>query len=166
MDPSHALVPRPAPALQQRAGDLDRSAVCDQLSAHFAAGRLREDELDARLGAAVHASTLLELRRLTADLPPADLSPAGLPPAPALTVRPGWSAFDVVALLTVIGCLGLAALLMLGLTVGGAGGMAVLGFLGGSVAATGGAALTHLAHRGWARTQAADGRDAQRPRIA
>lgn len=163
MHPTDALAPRPATALQQRAGDLDRSAVCDQLSAHFAAGRLREDELDARLSAAVHATTVLELRRLTADLPPADLPVL----APAAAVRPGWTALDVVALLAVIGCLGLAALLVLGLAVGGAGGMAVLGFLGGSVAAVGGAALTHLAHRGWSRTQQAGAaRDAQRPRIA
>jgi len=161
MDPSDALAPRPASALQQRAGDLDRSAVCDELSAHFAAGRLREDELDARLGAAVHATTLLELRRLTADLP---LRTSVAPPV--VVVRPVWTALDVVALLAVIGCLGLAGLLMLGLAVGGAGWMAALGFLGGSVAAVGGAALTHLAHRGHARLRAAAEQDAQRPRIA
>ncbi|MBP2418279.1 DUF1707 domain-containing protein [Microlunatus capsulatus] len=162
MHPSDALAPRSATALQQRAGDLDRSAVCDQLSAHFAAGRLRDDELDARLEAAVHATTLLELRRLTADLPLVDRPPA----APLPPVRPAWTVLDVVALLAVLGCLGLAGLLMLGLAVGGAGQVAVLGFLGGSVAAVGGASLAHLAHRGWARSQAAAAREAQRPRIA
>ncbi|SDS02087.1 protein of unknown function [Friedmanniella luteola] len=163
MDPSHALTARPSTALAQRAGDTDRSAVCDELSAHFAAGRLREDELDARLGAAVHATTLLELRRLTADLPATPPAPG---PSPRVGARPAWTALDVVALLAVVGCLGLAALLMLALTVGGAGGMAALGFLGGSVAAVGGASLAHLVHRGWARAQAAAERDAQRPRIA
>ena len=161
MDPSDSLTLRPSSVLQQRAGDLDRHAACDLLSAHFAAGRLREDELDARLGAAVHATTLLELRRLTADLPP----------LPHPVVRPAevstaWTALDVGALLAVVGCLGVALLTMLVLGVGGQDGLAAAGFLGGSLAAVGGAGLDHLAHRGWARSRDAARRDVQRPRIA
>ncbi|GAA1427919.1 hypothetical protein GCM10009616_06380 [Microlunatus lacustris] len=162
MDPSDSSFLRPS-ALQQRAGDLDRNAVCDQLAAHFAAGRLGEDELDARLGAAVHATTLLELRRLTADLP---LRASAPPPRPAAPARLGWIALDVLALLAVIGGLGLAVLLVLGLSIGGAGWLAAFGFVGGSVAAVEGASLAHLAHRGHARMRAAAEQDAQRPRIA
>lgn len=161
MDPSNSLALRSTSVLQQRAGDLDRNAACDQLSAHFAAGRLREDELDARLGAAVHATTLLELRRLTADLPPLpgrDVRP--------VVAAPGWTVLDVAALLAVVGCLGVAVLMMLLLGMSGQDGLAAAGFLGGSVAAVGGAALAHLAHRGRARSRAAAERDAQRPRIA
>ena len=46
-----------------------------------------------------------------------------------------WTVLDVVALLAVLGCLGLAALLVLVLGAQGAGSYVVLGFLGGSVAA-------------------------------
>jgi hypothetical protein len=163
MDTSGPLVPLPA-ALHQRAGDADRSAVCDQLAAHYAAGRLREEELDARLSAAVSAPTLVELRRLVGDLP--SLTPAA-PPAPVPTgVR--WNVLDVVALLAVVGCLGFAGLAVLALGAGGSPGLVVAGFLGGSVAAVGGAALAHLAHRGWQRTlaRAVAETAGQRPRIA
>ena len=160
MDPSDSLTLRPSSVLQQRAGDVDRNAACEHLSAHFAAGRLGEDELAARLGAAVHATTLLELRRLTADLPPLP-RPVLRPAAP-----PTWTVLDVVALLSVVSCLGFALLAMLVLGVSGAGGLAAAGFLGGSVAAVGGAGLAHLAHRSWARSRAAAAREAQRPRIA
>jgi Domain of unknown function (DUF1707) len=162
MDTPGPLVP--LPALHQRAGDNDRSAVCDQLAAHFAAGRLREDELDARLSAAVAAPTLVELRRLVSDLP--NLAPAARPaPAPAGW---RWSLLDVVALLAVVGCLGFAGLAVLALGASGSPGLVVAGFLGGSVAAVGGAALAHLAHRGWQRslTRAAAEAAGQRPRIA
>jgi hypothetical protein len=164
MDTPAPLVPLPA-ALHQRAGDADRSAVCDQLAAHYAAGRLREDELDARLSAAVSAPTLVELRRLVSDLP--TLSPAAPRPAP-VPVGVRWSVLDVVALLAVLGCLGFAGLAILALSAGGSPGLVVAGFLGGSVAAVGGAALAHLAHRGWQRTLARTAAEAagQRPRIA
>lgn len=148
MDPSRPLVPLPTSGLHQRAGDLDRAAVCDQLSAHYAAGRLRPEELEARLGAAVAAETLLDLRRLVSDLP---LAPAPVPPpAPRLApVRPavGWRPLDVLALLTVIGCLFTAELMLLTLGMTDQGWLVVGGLLGGSVAALGGGALTHLLHR-------------------
>jgi hypothetical protein len=150
MDTPGPLVPLPA-GLHQRAGDADRSAVCDQLAAHYAAGRLREDELDARLSAAVSAPTLVELRRLVSDLP-SPTAPAP-PPAP-LPYGARWSVLDVVALLAV--------------GASGSPGLVVAGLLGGSVAAVGGAALAHLAHRGWQQTlqRAAAEAGGQRPRIA
>jgi hypothetical protein len=163
MDTYRPLVPLPATGLHQRAGDLDRSAVCDQLSTHYAAGRLRPDELDARLGAAVTAETLLDLRRLVSDLP---LAPA---PAPARTQapRPTWGLLDVLALLALIGALGFAALMVLVLGAGDRSWLVVAGFFGGSVAAVGGASATHLVHRGLRVRQDRPGPDAgQRPRIA
>jgi DNA-binding HxlR family transcriptional regulator len=55
-----------------RAGDADRDAAAAALSEHFAQGRLTLDELDARLDAALTATTHGELSRVVWDLP--DLS--------------------------------------------------------------------------------------------
>ncbi|WP_375423207.1 DUF1707 domain-containing protein [uncultured Friedmanniella sp.] len=146
MDSSRPLVPLPTTALHQRAGDADRSAVCDQLSTHFAAGRLSPEDLDARLSAAMTAGTVLDLRRLLQDLP---LAPApGLAPARPPTSGAGWNVLDVLALLAVIGCLAVAAVAILGLGINGQSALLVAGFAGGCVAALGGAALAHLVHRG------------------
>jgi DNA-binding PadR family transcriptional regulator len=57
----------PAPHL--RAGDADRDAAAAALSEHFAQGRLTLDELNARLDAALTATTHGELSRATQDLP-------------------------------------------------------------------------------------------------
>jgi hypothetical protein len=59
----------PAPHL--RAGDADRDAAAAALSDHFAQGRLTLDELNARLDAALTATTHGELSRATRDLPAA-----------------------------------------------------------------------------------------------
>lgn len=162
MDTPGPLVPAalPFPYAGQRAGDLERSAVCDQLSVHFAAGRLSPEELDGRLGAAMAAPTLLELRRLVSDLPPA------ASPAPAAPAAPGrWNAFDVLALLTALGCLAFAFLTVLVLGLEANGVALVAGLFGGSIAAVGGAAATHVAHRAWQRSRVRRV-EAQRPRIA
>jgi hypothetical protein len=52
-----------------RASDLDRERAVEFLKAHYADGRLREDELAWRTDAAYRAVTLSDLDRLTADLP-------------------------------------------------------------------------------------------------
>jgi hypothetical protein len=62
----------------RRVGDLERAACCDELAEHFAAGRLREDELETRLDGAVRAVTDVDLRRLVADLPPLRSAPSPL----------------------------------------------------------------------------------------
>jgi len=154
------LVPRPA-GLHQRAGDLERSAVCDELAAHFAAGRLGPDELDARLGAAMAAPTLVELRRLVADLPGPVAPPVPSRPAPA-----GWTAGDLLALLIVLGVLvvGGLAVLLLGFT--GQVALVVVGVLSAGGGAAGGAALHHLQHRGRQQAAATAVEQAQRPRMA
>ena len=52
-----------------RASDLDRERAVEFLKAHYAAGRLRHDELAMRSDAAYRAVGLSELDWLTADLP-------------------------------------------------------------------------------------------------
>lgn len=58
-----------------RASDAERSAVADQLSAHFGAGRLDQAEFDERLSRAMAAKTRGELGPLLADLPSLDAAP-------------------------------------------------------------------------------------------
>jgi hypothetical protein len=53
-----------------RASDEDRERAASEIRAHFAAGRLTDDELSERLDAAYHARTQGELRELRRDLPP------------------------------------------------------------------------------------------------
>lgn len=164
MNTPRSLVPLPTAGLHQRAGDFERSAVCDQLSTHFAAGRLRSDELDVRLTAAVNAETLLDLRRLVSDLPLAPAPPPPLPPAPPA----GWRTIDTLAMLAVIGCSGFALLMILVLGVSLQSWLLLGGLFGGAIAAVGGASLTHLLHRQRLRvTQGPTHPDgAQRPRMA
>ena len=52
-----------------RASDLDRERAVEFLKAHYAAGRLRHDELATRTDAAYRAVVISELDWLTADLP-------------------------------------------------------------------------------------------------
>jgi len=52
-----------------RASDLDRERAVEFLKAHYAAGRLRHDELAMRSDAAYRAVAISELDWLTADLP-------------------------------------------------------------------------------------------------
>jgi class 3 adenylate cyclase len=52
-----------------RASDADRERVSELLRHHYGAGRLSEDELSERVGAAYAVRTMSELEALTADLP-------------------------------------------------------------------------------------------------
>jgi hypothetical protein len=65
-----------------RAGDSDRAAVTDQLSEHYAVGRLNMDEFRARLDAAYAAVSVRDLARVTADLPSTGWQAAGGPVRP------------------------------------------------------------------------------------
>jgi hypothetical protein len=165
MDTPGRLLPLPS-ALHQRAGDLERNAVCDQLAAHFAAGRLRADELDARLEAAMAAPTLLELRHLLSDLPAAAPVPGRPVPRPVRR----WSASDVLAGLTLAAALAFAGLAVLVLGIAGQGLLLAAGFFGGLIAAAGGGALVHLLRGDRDRTGdtalTAAPPQGQRPRIA
>ncbi|MBA8795356.1 hypothetical protein FHX74_002992 [Friedmanniella endophytica] len=139
------LPPWQRPDPRQRVGDLERSAVADALGAHYAAGRLDPDDFDHRAGQALRAVSRRDLDVLLADLPP--LPP--VPPTPTAHPPVPWRGADVLAILIMISCLGLAAVLLLGLSVAGAAEYAVLGLVGGSVAAVGGAAGYHTLRRSW-----------------
>lgn len=65
-----------------RASDSDRNAIQAQLRAHCLAGRISVDELERRVGLAIQAETISELRGVVADLPdvrPLDRVQAGKP---------------------------------------------------------------------------------------
>ncbi|MGB6453463.1 MAG: DUF1707 domain-containing protein [Streptosporangiaceae bacterium] len=59
-----------------RASDNERDQVVALLQRDFADGRLTQAELEERVGAALAARTMDQLRALTADLPGADVRPA------------------------------------------------------------------------------------------
>ena len=141
----NAVVPvRPLSNLNQRVGDQERSTTCDELAGHFAAGRLSGDELDQRLQVAMSAQTTRELRLLLADLP-AEPSPAA-PPTP-IGQRSGWSAFDGLVLVTLVGSVMVVGVMMLGLAASGEVVMFLLATVGGSLAALAGACLVQLVRR-------------------
>jgi Domain of unknown function (DUF1707) len=60
-----------------RVSDAERSAVADQLGAHYADGRLDQAEFDERITQTMSAKTRGDLAGLFDDLP--DLGPAGAP---------------------------------------------------------------------------------------
>ncbi|MBD0292137.1 MAG: DUF1707 domain-containing protein [Jiangellaceae bacterium] len=69
---------------EMRASDADRDRVAEVLRDAHAEGRLSQDELLERLGAAYEARTYAELDRLVADLPRPARAPAPrLPSTPA-----------------------------------------------------------------------------------
>ena len=87
-----------------RASDADRDLVAERLRQATMEGRLRPDELDDRLGAALSARTYGELDVLVADLPAAGLDrrgrrslPAWLPSVVALAVAIPMALLIVVA---------------------------------------------------------------------
>lgn len=61
-----------------RASDGDRDLVVTQLQRHFTDGRLTRDELGERVGTALAARTIGQLRALTTDLPALGLAGTGL----------------------------------------------------------------------------------------
>lgn len=153
--PQHLLLsglgPVPAGGPGRRVGDAERAACCETLSDHFAAGRLRADELELRLDAAVRAVTEADLRRLVADLPVARPEPT--PPLAAAPTT-GWSAVTVLALMVFAVCALVAGGLLL--VLGAVNPLLFAGAcLGGSAAFVGGvsgAVLWHRARRRWEPT--------------
>jgi hypothetical protein len=131
----------------QRIGDAERAAVCEQLSGHYAAGRLTDDELDHRVTAAMAARTWADLRPLVGDLPStASVRPTTAPvPTPIGTP---WTALDVLALVALVGSVGIAVLGAMAVVLGGEPGYAVAAILTATTAGIGGMALTQVLHRG------------------
>lgn len=61
-----------------RVGDAERDQVASALHEHFAQGRLTREELDERVTAALSATTVGDLRKVTEDLPAAADAPLPL----------------------------------------------------------------------------------------
>lgn len=72
-----------------RASDSDRNRVQAILRGHCLAGRISVEELERRLGLAMRAETIAELRELVADLPEVGRSDGGDPGAPMSVGLPG-----------------------------------------------------------------------------
>lgn len=70
-----------------RASDRERHAVSELLSRHFVDGRLDQEELDERIGAALRAKTRGDLASLLADLPRLDAAPPTRSPTPRRRTR-------------------------------------------------------------------------------
>ena len=76
-----------------RIGDVQRDAAVEALRAHYAEGRLSPAEFEERMGAALVATTVAELRPLFADLPRDSEAVNGVsvwraPPKPVRHVSP------------------------------------------------------------------------------
>lgn len=88
---------------RMRASDADRDATLAQLSEHFQAGRLTQDEFEERSGQALTARTMGELGDLMTDLPrPAGSGlpisgPAGFDPAASDPTASGRTGLDPAA---------------------------------------------------------------------
>ena len=78
--PQVARQERQAPAPYVRVGHADRDAAAAALGEHFAQGRLTLEELDARLDAALTATTHGELSQAAWDLPDLTVQPARVSP--------------------------------------------------------------------------------------
>ncbi|WP_150242794.1 DUF1707 SHOCT-like domain-containing protein [Nocardiopsis quinghaiensis] len=76
------------PLNQMRASDAERDLTVEHLTTAFVEGRLDHEEYDHRVGLALGAVLLGELRPLTADLPVPGLSAHG---SPFLGPGPAWS---------------------------------------------------------------------------
>lgn len=75
------------PSSELRASDAERERVVNFLREHALAGRLSNDELEERIGAAYAAVTRGDLERLIGDLPRRDATPARHRPQRAVAKR-------------------------------------------------------------------------------
>lgn len=152
--PSLPLFHQQLGSAAQRVGESERSATCDVLAAHYAAGRLSSDEFDQRVALALRSQTLSELWQLTADLPlasasglPRPLSPRPPSSGPLMSGPQSAGASPALTVLAVLGLIGsgLLAGTML-LVLGAVQPILFVGaVVGGLAAAVGGASLCYLA---------------------
>ena len=135
--------PRPFPAEPAfRVGEAERSAACDALAEHFAAGRLDPAELDDRLARAVAARSQADLQVLFRDLRPRRPVPAA-PAGPSDDDHPDARAAVPVLTSVLILCLLLAGgmLMVLGAY---SSGLVVAALVGGTTTAVAGGCLTAI----------------------
>lgn len=83
-----------------RVSDADRHQVAEELSRHFADGRLDHAELDERMARTMAAKTRADLAGLLADLPPAP--PSLPPPVMAPAAGRGRRRFPVLAIFLIL----------------------------------------------------------------
>jgi len=78
-----------------RIGDEDRVAAIEELSRHYAAGRVDQQEFDERSAAVYEARTRGELRPVFADLPTGPGTAPGAAPGPRPVPGPGAGSAEV-----------------------------------------------------------------------
>lgn len=100
---------RTFPRADIRVSDVERDLAVAELSEHFQAGRLTQDEFDDRSGRALEARTGADLSLLFTDLPHRGTAPVSPPPGPMVDplygpdeLRPSGGGFPVVR--AVIAC--------------------------------------------------------------
>ena len=135
--------PLAMPTPDLRIGDAERSAACDELAVHFAAGRLTEGELSERIESAARAQRAAELYALFHDLPrPGPRTPA----AGRAPVGRGYGDATVAAGVIAAACT-LTCFLMVAGSVLIAPPIAVFALIGGFHAAIGGGSIGWLLAR-------------------
>ena len=111
-----------SPIAEMRASDADRDAVLSDLSEHFQAGRLTQEEFEDRAGRTLAARTWGELRDLVRDLPSTLAGPRGVPGAqgahaPVAAARPERpSRHGAPAPIAVLATIGIAVAVSAGIT--------------------------------------------------
>ena len=129
-----------------RVGDVERSAACDALAEHYAAGRLDPAELEDRLARAVGARSQADLQVLFTDLRPLRSvpDPAVAPAPPAAEPHAGGLSVALLVSLVVL-CLLLAGGMLL--TLGAySQGLFVAALVGGTATAVAGGCLNAIGH--------------------
>jgi len=137
--PTAATSPMLSGWSQQRIGDAERSAACDELAQAFSQGCLSAEELDERMELAVAARTRLDLLRLTSDLPAEARTPATSAAPQTTAARPNQARTAIIATFGVLTfCAFFCTLLLLGVaSLSQTGGMVGLGVFGSAVASSG-----------------------------
>lgn len=139
--PYRSARPLAAPEPSFRVGEVERSAACDALADHFAAGRLDPAELDDRLARAVAARSHADLQFLFRDLRPRR-AVTDAQPEPADAEGAARSAVPLLASLLIL-CLLLAGAMLVLLGVFSSG-LFVAALVGGTATAVAGGCVTAI----------------------
>jgi hypothetical protein len=102
-----------------RASHADREGVIDALKAAFVAGRLTEDEFEARVGQAFASGTHADLDAITADIPPGPVAAQPVARMPDRVVAGSTAVIIAAAALGAAVLIGGAALILWAITMAG-----------------------------------------------